>query len=117
MGSNYSFPAANFLAQRQSGHSAINLPGNTKSPPSITQQELNLARNNRVLDGGLLHQEEEQSNSDDDDSNDDDSNDDDSNIDRQLFTQGQPSAFTHPPLQTQVIPVPCKSFSPGFFEI
>ena len=107
MGSNYSFPEANFLAQRQSGHSAIDLPGNTKSPPSITQQELNIAWDNRVLGGGLLHQEEEQSSSDDDDSS----------IDRQLCSQGQPSALTHPPRQTQVIPVPCKSFSPGFCEI
>jgi hypothetical protein len=88
MGSNYSFPEANFLAQRQSGHSAIDLPGNTKNPPSIMQQELNLAWDNPLLDGGLLHQEEEQSSSDDDDSN----------IDRQLWTQGQPSALTHPPL-------------------
>jgi len=102
-------------AQHQSGHSAIDLPGNTKRPPSITQQDISW--DNRVLDGGLLHQEEEQSTSDDDDSNDDDSNDDDSNIDRQLCTQGQPSVLTHPPLQTQVIPVPCKSFSPGFCEI
>ena len=106
MGSNYSFPEANFLAQRQSGHSVIDLPVNTKSPP-ITQQELNIAWDNHVLGGGLLHQEEEQSSSDDDDSN----------IDRQLCSQGQPSALTRPPLQTQVIPVPCKSFSPEFCSI
>ena len=85
IGSNYNFPEANFLAQCQSGHSAIDLPGNTKSPPSITQQELNPVWHNLLLDGGLLHQEEEQSSSDDDNSN-------------MYHQQGQPSGLSHPPL-------------------
>lgn len=106
MASNYSFPAANSLAQRQSGHRAIYLPGNTKTPPPLTQQELDLARVNHLLDSGPLHQEEEQSSSDDADSN----------IDHQLCTRGQPNALTQHHLRTQVIPVPCRRFPQAFLR-
>ena len=59
---NYNFSSANFHAQpRQPGHWAAYLLRAWQTLPPPTQQELNVALANRLLDGGQLRQEEEES--------------------------------------------------------
>jgi hypothetical protein len=98
MANNHSFPIlTNFPAQhRQPGHWAAYLLGARKTPPPPTQQELNFAQANRLLDSRQFHQEEGESDSDDD------------NIDPQLRIQNQPNVAQdlQPPLQTQAVPAP-----------
>lgn len=89
---NNSFFSANLPAQhRQPGHWAAYLLGARQTPPPPTQQGLNVAWANRLLDHGQLRQEEEESGSDDD------------NIDPQLHMQNQPNMAQalQPPMQPQ----------------
>ena len=107
MVNNHSFPSVNFPASaqpRQPGHWAAYLLGARKSPPPPTQQELNVVWANHLLDGRQLHQEEEESSSDD------------ANIDPQLHLQtwnqpnmAQPEVL-QPLLQTQGVPAPGQCF-------
>ena len=104
MAANYSFPSANFPAQpRQPGHWAAYLLGARETPPPPTQNELNVAWANRLLDstGRQLRQEAEESSSDGD------------NIDPQLCMQNQPNMTQalQPPLQTQGVPAPGQCFT------
>jgi hypothetical protein len=104
MANNYSFPSANFPAQppdpRQPGHWSAYLLGARQTPPPPTQQRLNVALANHLLDGGQLRQEDEESSGDDD------------NIDPRLRMQNQHMGqVLQPPLPTQGVPTPGQCFT------